>query len=230
MFSRDWSNSVATRLLACDPAVSVVVIQAKRVTACTAFPPACSVWLRCRMAQGRRHFGTLALPEYPLQRVGLAPVDGKSVCLPHRQNPTRKPASISIRKPFGRVLAALLSPVYIRRSQREIPDIGRKTGPRCAIARAEPRVMRLAGCDHVLDVRLPGRCEARPGIGAVHGAETMHDLLLNGGRIPVVSSAVIGRATMFWQDIEAAPGFGRDPDREDDRHKQYRPDCFQTVT
>ncbi len=114
MLPRDRRNSVATCLLACNPAVSVVVIEGESVSARATSLPADSLRRRRRNAQERLHLGVFALPENLLECVGLAPVDRKSVCLPHLQNPARKPASIVIRKPLRSILRALLSPVHVR--------------------------------------------------------------------------------------------------------------------
>ncbi len=76
----------------------------------------------------------------------------------------------------------------------------------------------------------PDRFEARPGIGAKHRAEPMHDLLLDRGRIVVVTGTVIGGAALFWPHFEATPGFGPDTRRERDRHQQNRRDDLTAVT
>ena len=83
-----------------------------------------------------------------------------------------------------------------------MPKVAGEPGLGLAVLRAKARVVSLARGDDVFVIRLACRSEARPGVGAVDGAELPGDLLLDRLRVRVVPLLVVGRAAVFGRGSE----------------------------
>ena len=76
-----------------------------------------------------------------------------------------------------------------------------------AVFRAKARVVNLARGDDVFVIRLACRSEARPGVGAVDGAELPGDLLLDRLRVRVVPLLVVGAQRCSGAAVRPRQGF-----------------------
>ena len=203
----DGCDPVPARLLARDPAVSVVVVASEHVVP-TSAPSGISCRCRRRPAHHGVHRGARAALKDPFERRGLSPIHGEPVGALHLEHPPGEPAPVPARDPFTGVVAALLPAVHLRGGEREVAKVLGELLSCGPIHGAESRVVCLARRDDVLDVGLSGGGEARPRVGTVDRPELPDDVLLHRLRIGVVPLPLVGRTAVLGRHGEAAPGLG----------------------
>ena len=74
-------------------------------------------------------------------------------------------------------------PIHLGRGEGQIAKVAAEPGPGLAVSCTQAGIVGFAGSDHVFNVRLGGRCEARTRVGPVQRAEFTHDVALDRLRI-----------------------------------------------
>ena len=223
-------DPVPARLLARDPAVAVVVVAGERIVPgrCrgSGLSRACR---RCR-ARDEIHLRAVASGEDPIERRGLAAVDGEAVGSLHLEHSPREPAPVPVRQPLARVPAGFLVAVHLRGGEGEVPEVLGELPSRPPVRRAQSGIVPLAGRHNVLDVSVPGGAEARARVRPVHRAEFPHDVLLHGLRVRIVGRPVVRRTAVFGRDGQSAPSLGRRRAGERDRREDAEHPAPQAST
>ena len=140
------------RLRARNPPVPIVVVERERIVpnrgcGCSTCP------------RGRRHKAhdglerrALATGEDALERLHLAPVDGKPVGPADGDDPCREPALVSGGNPLGGILPAFLVPIHLGRREGEVAEVAAEAGLGVGVrggslARATFRLIRRAAAE-----------------------------------------------------------------------------------
>ena len=203
-------DPMATSHLAGDPAVPVVVEPREDLIACTGARATTGIRRGRSRAHHRVHRDARAPAQDPLKRRGLGAVDSEPVVALRLEDPSREPAPVPVREPLRRVLAGLLVTVHLGGGEGEVLEIPSEPRPSRPVRRAKAGIVSLARRDDMLNVALPRRgAKHRPVYGPQTAPRARTIASSTEGRVPIVTSPLVGCAAALRRDGEAAPGLRR---------------------
>ena len=129
-------DAVPARLLACNPAVPVVVVASEGAEARRRRGSGLARPRRRFRASGKLHLQAVASGDNPFKCRGLPAVDGEAVGTLDLKDATGEPAPVPVREPLACVLAGFLVAVHLRRGEREVPEVLREALPGRPVPRA----------------------------------------------------------------------------------------------